>query len=129
MNEPDSSFFQFMMGLANAVPEKVRIRIVACLAFVGLIVFILIANGKIPFFGDGFAPADTVNEGFAQIRKDRDADRANEDKDAILTLRQTECYLPKGQSKALYTQTITVRMQDYFKMTGTGFQLPDCTDF
>lgn len=110
--------------LTETIPLDVRTRIVACTAFLGLMAFIFWSTGAFPFFR-GFARTDAINAVTQQLIENR----AEEDKDAILTLKQTECQLPKGASKAIYTSTITTRMEEYFKLTGQGFALPACDDF
>lgn len=110
--------------LTETIPVEVRTRIVACMAFVGLMIWIAWSTGAFPFF-EGFARGREINSITNEFR----TYQAEQDKNAILALRQTECSLPKGQSKTIYTDTINTRMAEYFKITGQGFQLPACDDF
>lgn len=114
----------FAKLLTETIPLETRTRIVACSAFLGLIFFMLWTTGALPFFA-GFAPAQRLQALTVAINQHQ----AEEDKDSILTLRQTECSLPTGASKALYTSTISTRMDEYFRLTGQGFLLPNCSDF
>ena len=110
--------------LTDTLPVEVRTRIVACIAFVGLMTWIALSAGAFPFF-EGFARGREINTITNEFRMYQ----AEQDKNAILGLRQTECSLPKGQSKTIYTDTINTRMAEYYRITGQGFSLPDCSDF
>jgi hypothetical protein len=114
----------FVKLLTETIPLEVRTRVVACTAFCLLVAWMAWSTGAFPFF-KGFAYSDDLQQLTAAIKQQR----AEQDKDAILTLRETECRLPKGQSKAIYTATIATRMAEYFRITGQGFSLPDCSDF
>ncbi|MDE2104655.1 MAG: hypothetical protein KGL39_45890 [Patescibacteria group bacterium] len=124
----------FAKLLTDTVPVEMRTRIVACVAFVGLVGAGWVAPQLFAKESQvqaivtqltTFARETEVND----IEKDIKESRAESDKNAILQLRQTECLLPQGASKAIYTETIATRMQDYFRITGQGFQEPSCSDF
>jgi hypothetical protein len=104
--------------------ERLRVRAVACAAFMGLVVWIPASMGTFPKVFGGFARADDLQS----IRTDSIKHWAFQAEDAIMSMRVQQCNLESGVAKDLYASTIQKRMADYQQLTGLVFPLPQCSD-
>lgn len=123
------------MALQNLIPppnadeatqymHRIRVTIVACSAFVGLIAFVALSMGCFPNIFPGFARAD-------QLLKDHNESRLHwsyEAEDAIMSMRVQQCRMPSGEAKDIYAATIQKRMADYFELTHQQYPLAACED-
>jgi len=113
MNEVPKTLVQLLLDL---VPERARVRIVACLAFLGLAFWIAYSTGMTPL-SHGFAKADDLN-----------SLRLDVDQSGISELRAQECHVTDQKTRQFYTQILTKRITDYQKLAGQPYVLPSCDD-
>ena len=104
-------------ALSVALPTQVRLRLVACTAFILVVLLYVLALGYVPEVFPGFARTDAVTQM-----------RASLDEDAVDELRTQQCHMQSGSAKMLYAQTIQKRQQDYQRLMHEQLQLPACGD-
>lgn len=103
---------------------RVRVTVVACSAFCGLIAAVLLSLGYFPKLFAGFAREDELQVSIKDTRKHW----AIQIEDSILSLRSQECSMTTGAPKQLYTATIQRRVQEYYELTGISYSIPGCGD-
>jgi hypothetical protein len=104
-------------ALMKALPLQIRLRLVACSAFILTILAYLLFLGYLPSVFPGFARSDALRS----IQK-------NIAEDSILQLRIEQCKMPSGSGKAQYAKAIAKRQMDYQGITGQQVELPACGD-
>ena len=119
---------------------RIRVTLVACAAFLGLMATWPLATGMMPTIFEGFARTSSVENVYDKLTRNidqlkhrinalQDADDshwANQAADSLLQLDQQRCALPAGGARQLYDQLIQDRLREYQHITGTSYPLPDC---
>lgn len=102
-----------------------RVTVVACSAFCGLIVSIIISYGLVPGIFPGFATARDVND-LRQVLLD---ERSSILDQQIFQLRQLNCTSKSDSEREMVRGRIQDLMQRYYNVTGRSYDLPACGDF
>lgn len=119
--EGKPSWVDFMM---QGVSPQVRVRLVACTAFVLVIYGYAFCLGLTPWF-KGFAKSEQLDGVVADIKELR----ISQIESSLLELRSSQCHLPTNSpAKSVYAANITQRMAVYAQLSGQQFNLPECTD-
>jgi len=124
-------------------PDKVRrYRLGIATMLVGSVlgggIFSMLALGWVPPVFSGFASARKLDQFEVQDRKhwgtvsaweaeDR-REWALSSADSLLQMDQIRCKLPEGQLRQMYDQLIQRRREEYRRLTGRRYSLPDCRD-
>ena len=105
----------------SASPEaqymyRLRVALVACTAFLGLLASTALAYGVLPWF-DGFARASDVRY-----------IRVHMLDDSLLELRINNCRSPTMEARQEYYRRIVILKDEYFALTHIPYELPSCSD-
>jgi hypothetical protein len=105
----------------SASPEaqylhRLRVTLVACTAFLGLLASMALAYGVLPWF-DGFARASDVRY-----------IRVHMLDDSLLELRINNCRAPTPEARQEYYRRIEVLKDEYLALTRIPYALPNCAD-
>ena len=96
---------------------RIRVTLVACSAFLGLGVWILLSTGLLPSVFGGFARADDFHTFWAE--------QLNVN---ILDLRERQC-IAQGDTKKLYWEEISTDIAQWQTLTHRQtYPLPNCSD-
>jgi hypothetical protein len=95
---------------------RIRLALVACGAFVGLICSQLVAYGVSPWF-DGFAKASEVRYVRVHLLDEE-----------LLSLRIHQCTAATGAAKQEYLRRIQILEDEYLTVEHIQYQLPACSD-
>ena len=106
MNAPDQEQYWY----------RIRLALVACTAFCGLIFSQLIAYGVSPWF-DGFAKQSEVKYV-----------RVHQLDEELLSLRIQQCTATSGAAKQEYTRRILILQDEYLSIERIEYHLPPCSD-
>jgi len=127
----------------GASPQKqqryrLTMAIMTLSSLLGLVAFIMLALGWIPPMFSGFASARTMQQfqlqdraHWRQVSAWESEDRrewALSSADSLLQMDQVRCKLPEGQLRQLYDALIQRRREEYRRLTGRPYRLPDCRD-
>jgi hypothetical protein len=102
---------------------QLRVGIVVCFTFMGLVGITLAAFGVTPVF-DGFAKSDDLKNVVSEIRQNRTTNVDSQ----LLELRIKHCDAKSSEAKRLYWSKIEQLLAEYFTLTGRQYQVPACTD-
>ena len=102
---------------------RVRIAIMTCITFLGLIASIALAFGLVPGFA-GFATEATIAQVSEQLMENRTAQIESE----LLELRIKHCQAKSDEAKQLYWSRISSLMIRYQQLTTRVYALPACSD-
>ena len=110
-----------MVPSIDATPEsqylyRLRVALVACTAFLGLLASTAIAYGVFPWF-DGFARAADLRYVRVHILDE-----------SLLELRINNCRATTPAARQEYYRRIVIMKDEYFTLTRTEYQLPACSD-
>lgn len=105
--------------------HRLRVTLVACASFTGLIFSVLFALGSFPHVFPGFARADTVrsltNQSHAVWELQLDS--------SIISLRRKQCASKSDAARTLYWQRISSDIEEWQELTHRDrYPLPECTD-
>lgn len=114
-------FWKDIVPSMSASPEaqymyRLRVTLVACTAFLGLLASTAIAYGLFPWF-DGFARQSDVRYMRVHMLDD-----------SLLELRINNCRATTTEARQEYYRRITVLKDEYFTLTHSDYQLPACAD-
>jgi hypothetical protein len=103
--------------------DAIRLRVVACAAFIGVVILSLSAYGFLPWV-DGFARTKSLQEVLTAIH----ATQADEIQSQIFELRVRECATKVDDLRLELTQRMQPLEQKYFELTGQPYVLVQCGD-
>ena len=101
---------------------RLRVGVVLCGTFVGLICVTLLAFGAIPPVFDGFARKSTVDEYVTETR----AARVSSLNWQLLDLRIKHCAASGPDAKQSYWVLMMQLAEERMKLTGSTWQIPPC---
>lgn len=103
---------------------RVRLTLVSCGAFVGLICLWVASFGLAPAVFPGFARSDELHASVIESRKHWVFDAES----ALLELREKQCRTTSSDLRQLLADTIQRRQREYFDLTGVPYSMPACSD-
>lgn len=102
---------------------RLRVGLVLCATFTGLVSVTLLAFGLLPGFA-GFAQAGELQAVVKEVR----AGRAQALDAQILDMRIRQCAASSSEAKQLYWSKIAPLTIEYQNVTGKTYPLPACSD-
>jgi hypothetical protein len=103
---------------------RVRLTLVACGGFLGVIFLWIASFGFAPSVFPGFARSDRLEESIKESRRHWVFDAET----ALLELREKQCKASGSDLRQLLQDTILRRQREYFDLTGVPFSMPSCSD-
>lgn len=121
---------------------RVRVGFTVCGTVLGIVVILMLELGVVPTVYGGVATVSQLSALSAQTTKDisalsaqitadekqRQADRETTLDTRILDLRIRHCAASTPEGRQLYWSKLAPRMDEYTRLTGHLYNLPDCKD-